>query len=723
MLIWSLLPLVVFSENYLLEVGEEQTLLVPSVSFGYVDHTVWSCDKTNVSFVEKTNSGAKVKITSYSAEPATISLIYVVKYSDNKGFTRSYTGTNYYTIQCKGSAPMIVPSGITLKVGETYQLHISPSSYESQAVWSEWEPISARVSSDGVVTARKETSFNAIFATIPGLSSPLTCQVVVVNPKLTLNANLASGTIEKGKEVTLNASKSNATIYYTLDGTSPDMNGEKYDAPIAINSSLTLKAIAYDNDEEKEPSDILERIYTVENGEEDGSEPVGSTSDNVIYVDDVTAFAGDELTLSIRMKNNVPVRGFQFNLYLPGGVTAVTNAKGKLQASLNSERLDEDDEHTLSATEQNDGSILFLCGSQYDETFADGDGEIATVLLTVDESIKSGNYSILLKNIKLTESDINKYYETSSLSSKLKILNYVLGDINGDEQVDVSDYIGIANRIHGEAQDGFIEKMADVDENGVIDISDYIGVANIIHTGSIYGDALHATIVTNEATNVGEKSATLNATLNVVSATKPYTVGFFVATSGTPSFENNIKNVVSGSNKKGSFSSAVTGLEYTTTYYFCSYILYEGVYYYGEMQSFTTTKKTTFEIGDLYPDDKNPIGVVFYLSSSNGKSGKIVSLESVSRNWYGAYNWASNYGSGWSLPTKGELQRIANNYSKLSNYINNGFYWSSTIYSSGALDTLAWVVTIGYYMGYTNGETFYNSADINTRGVLAVKAF
>ena len=63
----------------------------------------------------------------------------------------------------------------------------------------------------------------------------------------------------------------------------------------------------------------------------------------------------------------------------------------------------------------------------------------------------------------------------------------VIGDVNGDGAVDVSDYIGIANYILGQTQEGFNEKAADVNGDGKVDVSDYIGVANIILTSSVYG--------------------------------------------------------------------------------------------------------------------------------------------------------------------------------------------------------------------------------------------
>ena len=59
----------------------------------------------------------------------------------------------------------------------------------------------------------------------------------------------------------------------------------------------------------------------------------------------------------------------------------------------------------------------------------------------------------------------------------------LVGDVNGDGAVDISDYIGVANHILGNTPDGFNAEAADVNGDNVIDISDYIGVANIILTG------------------------------------------------------------------------------------------------------------------------------------------------------------------------------------------------------------------------------------------------
>ena len=214
-----------------------------------------------------------------------------------------------------------------------------------------------------------------------------------------------------------------------------------------------------------------------------------STLSNVIYIESMEEMCGTQATISLKMKNTAAIRGFQFDLYLPEGVTVVKSSKGKIQGFLSEGRLPDEDEHSLTFSEQADGAIRFLCSSQYDETFTGNDGEIATLRVNIANDMADGNYPLLLKNIKLTETDISKYYETPQVKCKLTIKSYILGDINSDGTVDVSDYTGVANHIHGDTPQGFVAKAGDVDGSGTIDVSDYTGIANIIHTGSIYGNS------------------------------------------------------------------------------------------------------------------------------------------------------------------------------------------------------------------------------------------
>lgn len=214
-----------------------------------------------------------------------------------------------------------------------------------------------------------------------------------------------------------------------------------------------------------------------------------SALDNVIYLEKMEGNAGTTATMSFRMKNSAAIRGFQFDLYLPDGVTAVKNAKGRIQGALSSERLPEDDEHTLTISEQPDGAIRFLCGSQYDETFIGNDGEIATLQVSLAGDMEDGDYTVAMKDMRLSETDITKFYDIERVKSTYTIWSYTPGDIDGDGAINVTDYIGVANHILGIPQAVFIEKAGDVDGDGNINVTDYIGVANIILTGSPFGNS------------------------------------------------------------------------------------------------------------------------------------------------------------------------------------------------------------------------------------------
>ena len=146
-----------------------------------------------------------------------------------------------------------------------------------------------------------------------------------------------------------------------------------------------------------------------------------STLDNIIYVEPFNAAAGAQVQMSIKMKNSAAIRGFQFDLFLPDGVTAAKSAKGKIIASLTESRLPLEDEHTLTLSEQGDGSIRFLCGSMADETFTGTDGEIATLTINVDGGVANGDYPVYLRTMKLTETDISKYYETAEIETTLTV--------------------------------------------------------------------------------------------------------------------------------------------------------------------------------------------------------------------------------------------------------------------------------------------------------------
>ena len=96
----------------------------------------------------------------------------------------------------------------------------------------------------------------------------------VEKPKLSLSASPSGGDVTAGTKVYLTAKAnssevSGASIYYTLNGTTPSKNSTAYTSSgITINASCTLKAIAYK--EGYEDSDVMEESFTVTNHDNHG---------------------------------------------------------------------------------------------------------------------------------------------------------------------------------------------------------------------------------------------------------------------------------------------------------------------------------------------------------------------------------------------------------------------------------------------------------------------
>lgn len=73
--------------------------------------------------------------------------------------------------------------------------------------------------------------------------------------------NPNAGTVSKGATVTITCSTEGATIYYTVDGSTPSSSSTQYTDPVVINSTTTLKAIAVK--EEMDDSSVKTATYTV----------------------------------------------------------------------------------------------------------------------------------------------------------------------------------------------------------------------------------------------------------------------------------------------------------------------------------------------------------------------------------------------------------------------------------------------------------------------------
>lgn len=263
-------------------------------------------------------------------------------------------------------------------------------------------------------------------------------------------------------------------------------------------------------------------------------------------------------------------------------------------------------------------------------------------------------------------------------------------------------------------------------------------------TSELYEKKKLPSVTTISAGKVAVRTATLKG--EVANMDEANACGFLYADNVDMNDAKSIKKTVS----QGSFTVDVTGLSMGTTYYYQAFAIVDGVYYYGEIESFKTETVPTYKVGDLYPNNTNPIGVVFS-TSSDGVNGKIISLEYKWTKWdemgifssqYGCTSntdgksntskmpsslplkkWISSLGTGWYCPSVNEWKTIGANYDAVNStfvsqgYSLSGVYWSSTERSAST----AYVVLI-HFDRYETGYTTYHTKD-GSNSVRAIKEF
>lgn len=198
------------------------------------------------------------------------------------------------------------------------------------------------------------------------------------------------------------------------------------------------------------------------------------STQNTLFMDDLTGYIGKTVTLPIKMNNKQQITGLQFDLYLPEGVTVAKKANGKNDITV-TDRMDED--YSLSSNELEDGCVRVTGLSMESTPFAGNSGSIINVVLQIDESVADGDYQIQVKNIIL--SDVTGVaHKPASASSVLTVKSYILGDVDGSEDININDAVCIVNYILNKPNAKFIKEAADLDGSGDININDAVVLIN-----------------------------------------------------------------------------------------------------------------------------------------------------------------------------------------------------------------------------------------------------
>ena len=158
---------------------------------------------------------------------------------------------------------------------------------------------------------------------------------------------------------------------------------------------------------------------------------MGRTYADNLSVDALTMSPGDTKSVNICLTN--PDRqyvAFQFDLTLPEGITIALNNKGKLMASLDTERADD---HTMSVSEIGNNTYRFLTFSMTNAEFYGTSGALVNVTLQANANISDGAKTAILKSQVFTATNGDQY-KWSDFTFGIQVQPVVIPEITAEDK-------------------------------------------------------------------------------------------------------------------------------------------------------------------------------------------------------------------------------------------------------------------------------------------------
>ena len=162
-----------------------------------------------------------------------------------------------------------------------------------------------------------------------------------------------------------------------------------------------------------------------------------SQKPNVIYVENATVAPGADATIAVRLKTNTTtVTAFQFDLYLPTGVTV----DGDVSTAIRKSEM-ETSSHQIYAAWMKSGACRVICYSSSNTKLKSKEGEVAVIDIKVDGNVQPGTYPVILRNVEIARVDGRASTKLTKIQTSINIENNAPTDIlqAGDGQSDGND--------------------------------------------------------------------------------------------------------------------------------------------------------------------------------------------------------------------------------------------------------------------------------------------
>lgn len=387
---------------------------------------------------------------------------------------------------CTGLTSFVIPEGVT--------------SIEEYAFWRCSDLTSVTISES--VTGIGNSAFHhcSSLTSITSLNpTPPTCSTnVFYNISQSAMLYVPAGSIELYKSADAWSSFTNIEVL-TIPAESITL--DKNNISIKVSETATLNiTVLPENTTNKEVvwTSSDESVATVENGVVTAIK-VGVATITVTTTDGTNLSASCEVTvnsngcefvaediktlhdrvveLPVYLVNDSEISAFQFDVYLPEGITIDIDEDEEYGMTLSADRATSS--HTVSTFKQSNGTIRYACYSTKSAAFK---GESGTLLFTIPLTIAKdieGEFNVQIKDIILS-SPSALGYNNPDMNIVVTVEKYDLGDSNGDGIINVLDVVSTVNATLGIPSENIITDAADVNGDGVINVLDIVATVNLV---------------------------------------------------------------------------------------------------------------------------------------------------------------------------------------------------------------------------------------------------
>lgn len=212
-------------------------------------------------------------------------------------------------------------------------------------------------------------------------------------------------------------------------------------------------------------------------------------ADNVISADPLRIMQKGTAELTIKLQNTEEVRGLQFTLTLPEGVTVEGSDVG-----IPGQDYKPDNNVKVSTTENTNGwwalgndvstsenprtyKFVMLDPSGKGLDASENAQAILKIYFTAADDATVATTNVTISDIHMSVANSNDdYAEQGETNASVTVSEFLKGDADGDGEVTISDAVSILRVSVGKTVPGFVKAAGDVNGNDEIDMEDAVTV-------------------------------------------------------------------------------------------------------------------------------------------------------------------------------------------------------------------------------------------------------